>query len=115
MTRNRSNNKVPQVRPRCFFCDVEGVTNEHLWPLWMHPLLPEDLKDFHISYVTSTNFVDGEKVSEKEKREHRGAVRHTKIRRFCKRCAARENANLHAPMCRVSLFRRDGAMSTRRN
>ena len=86
MTRNRSNNKVPQVRPRCVFCDVEGVTNEHLWPLWMHPLLPEDLKDFHISYVTSTNFVDGEKVSEKEKREHRGAVRHTKIRRFCKRC-----------------------------
>ena len=86
MIRNKGNSKAPQVRPRCVFCNEEGVTNEHLWPLWMHSLLPEDQKDSHISYITSTNFIDGKKVSEREKREHQGAVRHTKIRRFCKRC-----------------------------
>ena len=54
----------------------------------MHPLLPHDDKDWHISYINESAYSGGKKVIETNKYKHRGPVRAYKLRRFCRTCNA---------------------------
>lgn len=69
----------------CIFCNGAGLSREHVFPTWLHALLPRG-EEFHNH--RSTRF-DNE-VSQIRRTDsatsHRGPLRSRKIRKFCKAC-----------------------------
>jgi hypothetical protein len=77
-------------RPRCIFCDAEGVTGEHLWPHWMTKLLRKDgQKDFtpYVQIESFRNLDTGEVTTGKPSRGRTtGPARARKYRIACRTC-----------------------------
>ena len=70
----------------CVFCGGNDLSKEHLWPEWMHPLLPHDTSQSHASLLKSRNYIEGKQVHEHQPRKHKGPMRAAKFRMVCRTC-----------------------------
>lgn len=73
--------KQKQFVRKCIFCGADGVSKEHFWPQWMHPLLPAGEK-FTVGF---DRFKDGEWESERL-REMQGPPMNKTIQCVCEPC-----------------------------
>lgn len=70
----------------CAFCGGNNLSKEHLWPEWMHHLLPTDTSQSHVSLLQKRDYVDGELVHERHPRKHQGPMKAAKFRIVCRTC-----------------------------
>lgn len=83
--RKRNANDAAAV---CEFCGGLGMSHEHLWSKWMHPLFPRGMdENSHIQFTTHTRQVGPDAMAIRpdiqSKRGH-GLAR--TLRKFCERC-----------------------------
>ena len=79
--------KRAPARP-CIFCGKIGVSNEHLWPRWMHDLLP-DVKRLQKARTQMCSLIgsDGRHYHQPyAPRMRQGSTLTTKIRAQCRSC-----------------------------
>lgn len=77
---------VNQKRNFCVFCGSGKLSKEHLWPEWMHALLPPPNADWHQSLTTESHYEGKQKIETPNTIFHRGPIREYKVRKFCKKC-----------------------------
>lgn len=74
-----------QPRRICAFCGGGNVSDEHFWPQWAEPLLPNGRE---LSYVEYSNHLHADDTERKPSRHMRrqGSVINKTVRAACERC-----------------------------
>src|SRR5215469_6213936 len=67
--------------PGCIFCGKKPLTKEHVWPKWLRPYVPHDLKNFE----TADAAIEIDSVSPKFKKID-GDPRNRAVRVVCAEC-----------------------------
>lgn len=79
--------KAPKQQPRrvCAFCGGGGVSNEHFWPEWAGPLLPNGRELTYFEY-SQHNFADGTPRKPSRYMKRQGPVINKTVRAPCVKC-----------------------------
>ncbi len=78
---------MTQFKQFCVFCGGSPISDEHFWSQWMHPYLPRNGKEYHLSTNYGGEYIAGEKIDgDRADRKHQGPYRTYKLRVVCRGC-----------------------------